>query len=149
VGRLPGVGKVTGEKLEKLGAKTVRDLRELEPAALEENFGRYGGRLYELARGIDNNQVVSDRPQSRSLLRIPLSTWVKAAHAFSYEAPRRARDGDIKLTRTTGPCCACGTSSGGRPASTEDKRRASARGLGASCVTRAAVMSVMSETGSW
>jgi len=62
VGRLPGVGKVTGEKLEKLGAKTVHDLRELDLAALESNFGRYGQRLYELARGIDNSQVVPNRP---------------------------------------------------------------------------------------
>ena len=30
VGRLPGVGKVTGEKLAKLGAQTVRDLRTLD-----------------------------------------------------------------------------------------------------------------------
>src|SRR5215469_17055838 len=54
VGRLPGVGKVTGERLEKLGIKTVNDLRSLELAILESNFGRYGQRMYELARGIDN-----------------------------------------------------------------------------------------------
>ena len=62
VGRLPGVGKVTGERLEKLGVNTVRELRFLDLAALENNFGRYGRRLYELSRGIDNNQVVPDRP---------------------------------------------------------------------------------------
>lgn len=62
VGRLPGVGKVTGEKLEKLGVKTVRELRELDLAALEENFGRYGQRLYELASGIDNSPVVPNKP---------------------------------------------------------------------------------------
>jgi DNA polymerase-4 len=62
VGRLPGVGKVTGEKLEKLGAKTVRDLREFDLAALDENFGRYGQHLYELAYGIDNSQVIPNRP---------------------------------------------------------------------------------------
>jgi DNA polymerase IV len=62
VGRLPGVGKVTGERLEKLGIKTVKQLRDLDIAVLEENFGRYGQRLYELARGIDNSRVVPDRP---------------------------------------------------------------------------------------
>lgn len=62
VGRLPGVGKVTGEKLEKLGVKTVGDLRGLEPAMLENHFGRYGLRMHELARGIDNSQVVPNRP---------------------------------------------------------------------------------------
>ncbi len=62
VGRLPGVGKVTEEKLVILGIKTVSELRGLELAKLQQEFGRYGVRLYELARGIDENQVVSDRP---------------------------------------------------------------------------------------
>src|ERR1035437_9496439 len=62
VGRLPGVGKVTGEKLAKLGAQTVRDLRRLDLPVLEQHFGRYGQRLHELARGVDDNEVVPDRP---------------------------------------------------------------------------------------
>jgi DNA polymerase-4 len=62
VGRLPGVGKVNEEKLAKLGVKTVGELRNLERANLEREFGRYGVRLYELARGIDENAVVPDRP---------------------------------------------------------------------------------------
>jgi DNA polymerase-4 len=62
VGRLPGVGKVTEEKLTNLGIKTVGELRGLELAKLEHGFGRYGARLYELARGVDENAVVPDRP---------------------------------------------------------------------------------------
>ena len=62
VGRLPGVGKVTGERLEKLGIRTVQDLRGLELTAIEGHFGRYGLRLYQLARGLDNSEVVADRP---------------------------------------------------------------------------------------
>jgi DNA polymerase IV len=62
VGRLPGVGKVTEEKLVKLGIKTVGELRRLELSMLEDEFGRYGMRLYELARGIDDSPVVPDRP---------------------------------------------------------------------------------------
>src|SRR5271169_870491 len=62
VGRLPGVGKVTGEKLAKLGIKTVGDLRTLDLRALENHFGRYGRRLHELAQGIDDNKVIPDRP---------------------------------------------------------------------------------------
>ena len=68
VGRLPGVGKVTGEKLAKLGIQTVGDLRRLDLSVLEGTFGRYGVRLHELARGIDQNEVVSGRPtQSMSV----------------------------------------------------------------------------------
>jgi DNA polymerase-4 len=62
VGRIPGVGKVTEAKLERLGIKTVGDLQGLALADLERAFGRYGLRLYELARGIDQSPVVPDRP---------------------------------------------------------------------------------------
>src|SRR3984885_12214198 len=62
VGRIPGVGKVTEKRLEELKIKTVADLRNLEISTLETRFGRYGIRLYELARGIDHSKVVSDRP---------------------------------------------------------------------------------------
>src|SRR6266480_2740628 len=62
VGLLPGVGKVTGETLAKLGVHTVEDLRKLGLPALEQDFGRYGLRLYELARGIDGSEVIPDRP---------------------------------------------------------------------------------------
>jgi DNA polymerase-4 len=62
VARLPGVGKVTEERLQELGIKTVSNLRSLDLATLENHFGRYGLRLYELSRGIDNSPVVPNRP---------------------------------------------------------------------------------------
>ena len=62
VGRLPGVGKVTEEKLKSFDVQTISDLREMDLATLEGRFGRYGVRLYELARGIDKSEVIPDRP---------------------------------------------------------------------------------------
>src|SRR5438046_2885926 len=62
VGRLPGVGKVTDEKLKHLEIQTVGDLRRVDLPTLEGRFGRYGVRLYDLARGIDKSEVVPDRP---------------------------------------------------------------------------------------
>jgi DNA polymerase IV len=61
VGRLPGVGRVTESKLKTLAIDTVGDLRRLDLQGLESRFGRYGIRLYELARGVDNSPVVPDR----------------------------------------------------------------------------------------
>ena len=61
VSRLPGVGKVTEEKLTSLGVRIVGDLRRMDLSALGSRFGRYGLRLYELARGIDDSPVVSGR----------------------------------------------------------------------------------------
>jgi DNA polymerase-4 len=62
VGRIPGVGKVTERRLAEVGIKTVGDLRAVEASILEDRFGRYGLRLHELALGIDESPVVSDRP---------------------------------------------------------------------------------------
>jgi DNA polymerase-4 len=62
VGRLPGVGKVTEEKLKSFQVHTIADLRRLNVPTLENRFGRYGLRLYELAHGVDESKVVPDRP---------------------------------------------------------------------------------------
>jgi DNA polymerase-4 len=62
VGRIPGVGKVTEMKLKEIGIRTVGDLQGFDVTALEGHFGRYSSRLYELARGIDHNPVIADRP---------------------------------------------------------------------------------------
>jgi DNA polymerase IV len=62
VGRIPGVGKVTEGKLANLGLKTVGDVRARSLEELLKLFGRYGQRLFELARGIDENPVIPNRP---------------------------------------------------------------------------------------
>ena len=77
VGRLPGVGKVTEEKLKRFKIQTVKDLRKLDLSALEDRFGRYGVRLYELARGIDKSEVIPDRPTQS----------VSAEDTFEHDVP--------------------------------------------------------------
>src|SRR5215468_3822398 len=62
VGRVPGVGRVTEEKLKGLGVQTIGNLRRFELSTLEKRFGRYGVRLFDLARGIDNSEVIPNRP---------------------------------------------------------------------------------------
>ena len=62
VARLPGVGRVTEDKLRRLGIRTVGELQNLDLTTLKNQFGRYGLRLYELARGVDDSSVVSNRP---------------------------------------------------------------------------------------
>src|SRR6266446_6643213 len=77
VSRLPGVGKVTEEKLKSFQVRTVADLRALDLSTLERRFGRYGVRLHELARGIDNNEVMPDRPTQS----------VSAEDTFEHDVP--------------------------------------------------------------
>ncbi len=62
VGKLPGVGKVMEAKLAALGIATCADLRAFGAQALQARFGRWGLRLHELARGIDEREVESERP---------------------------------------------------------------------------------------
>lgn len=57
VKRINGVGKVTSEKLLRMGIKTCADLQRFELLELVNKFGVFGKRLYDLCRGIDNRPV--------------------------------------------------------------------------------------------
>ncbi len=70
LGKIPGVGKVTLKKMNALGMHTAGDLRGFERGALLNHFGRYGYRLYDLARGID------ERPVKPSRERLQISTEI-------------------------------------------------------------------------
>ena len=61
VGRIWGVGKVTGQRFERLGIQTIGQLRTLSLQQLQDEFGQNGVHFWELARGIDNRSVVPDR----------------------------------------------------------------------------------------
>ncbi|HOC11108.1 DNA polymerase IV [Thermomonas sp.] len=61
VGKLPGVGKVMEAKLAELGIHTCNDLRSFGAEPLQLRFGRWGRRLHELAFGIDQREVQSER----------------------------------------------------------------------------------------
>lgn len=68
VARLHGVGKVTAEKLKRLGIENCAELREWERLALVREFGSFGERLWGLARGVDERAVqVERRRQSVSV----------------------------------------------------------------------------------
>ena len=61
VGRLWGVGKVTGQVFERLGVRTIGQLRQMPLAQLNELFGASGEHFWQLAHGIDDRRVVPDR----------------------------------------------------------------------------------------
>lgn len=68
VNKLHGVGKVTADKLSRLGVRTCRDLREWNKLRLVREFGSFGERLWNLAHGIDERVVQTDsRRQSMSV----------------------------------------------------------------------------------
>jgi DNA polymerase IV len=60
VSKLHGVGKVTADKLGRLGIRTCADLRQWHKLALVKEFGHFGERLWSLARGVDERPVQTD-----------------------------------------------------------------------------------------
>ena len=79
VGKLWGVGRKTAERLASLGAKTCGDLQHHTLADLHRHFGKFGGELYQLCRGIDHRPVQpsrlrktvsNERTFSRDLIRV-------------------------------------------------------------------------------
>lgn len=53
---------MTARKLAGLGIHKVGEIRNFEVVELQKQFGSYGVRLQELARGIDDNPVEPNRP---------------------------------------------------------------------------------------
>jgi len=61
VEKIPGVGERTVEGLRHRGIKTVGDLKRFSKEQLLEDFGKFGLRLYNIAKGRDNESVTPDR----------------------------------------------------------------------------------------
>lgn len=61
VARVWGVGQVTQRSLERLGVRTIGQLRSIPIETLQTCFGSSGEHLWKLSRGIDDRQVLPDR----------------------------------------------------------------------------------------
>lgn len=59
--KIPGIGKVTAEKMKAKGFTHCRDLKPLSQMELVQKYGKWGVRLYELVRGIDEREVKTHR----------------------------------------------------------------------------------------
>jgi DNA polymerase-4 len=57
VRKIPGVGKATEKVMTEIGVATVGDLLRFEQEELIARFGKWGTRLWQLARGIDESPV--------------------------------------------------------------------------------------------
>lgn len=58
---IPGVGRVTEDKLTALGISTCTQLQQHSRFTLHEHFGSFGEKLYAYSRGIDERPVQSSR----------------------------------------------------------------------------------------
>lgn len=58
--RIPGVGKVTAQRLHELEIKNCKDLQTLSQDFLNLEFGKFGETLYDFCRGIDEREVENE-----------------------------------------------------------------------------------------
>jgi DNA polymerase-4 len=58
VGKVPGVGRKTGEELKALGIVFASDILKFPAAFWCKKFGKWGSALFDRARGIDDSPVV-------------------------------------------------------------------------------------------
>ena len=68
VGKLPGVGRKTGETLRELGVETIGQLAALPQNVARRSLGRYGELLCHHAQGLDNSRV-EPRGEPRTMSR--------------------------------------------------------------------------------
>ncbi|MCV2884661.1 DNA polymerase IV [Aestuariibacter sp. AA17] len=61
LGKIPGVGKVTVEKLHTMGLYTCEDVRAYSLPELIKRFGKFGPVLWNRSHGIDNRDVKVER----------------------------------------------------------------------------------------
>lgn len=61
VGKIPGVGKVSVNKLARRGIKLCKDLYKYDEEELQQMFGKFGELLYNHSRGIDERKVSTKR----------------------------------------------------------------------------------------
>lgn len=77
VKKISGVGEKTAERLQRFGVLTCADLKRKTRSELLDRFGKFGQRLYELCRGIDERPVKVSR-QRKS---------VSVEHTYSEDLP--------------------------------------------------------------
>src|SRR5204863_7760819 len=91
VRKIPGVGKVTERQLSEMNIITVGDLQHFTVEQLTERFGKWGTRLFELARGIDESPVVASQKRKswssentfeRDITLDEVATWIRKASAY-------------------------------------------------------------------
>lgn len=59
--KIPGVGKVTHEKLSQFGLQTCGDIQRANQAFIYKEFGKFGQRLWDFSHGIDEREIEVNR----------------------------------------------------------------------------------------
>ncbi len=63
IARIPGVGPQAMSRMAELNIQTLGDVQRFDRPLLTRKFGKFGHRLYQLSRGIDNDPVQAGTPR--------------------------------------------------------------------------------------
>lgn len=94
-----GVGKVTAEKLERLGVKTCEQLRIMGAVALSKHFGRFGPRLWELAHGLDDRSVSPERARKSCSVEHTYTVDIPDYRQCEAQLPQLLKELNARLAR--------------------------------------------------
>jgi DNA polymerase-4 len=110
VRKIPGVGKATEAVLTEMGIATVGDLHQFDQPQLIARFGKWGTRLWELARGIDESPVEPSRKRkswssentfATDITRDEVAAWIREQSASLWQSlsknAMRGRTVTVKL----------------------------------------------------
>jgi DNA polymerase-4 len=61
INKVPGIGKVTSQKMKKMGLNTCGDLKKMNRAELHKKFGKVGSYYYKIVHGEYNSTVKPNR----------------------------------------------------------------------------------------
>lgn len=86
-----------------LGMQTAGDLRRFERGELLNHFGRYGYRLYDLARGIDERPVKAERERLQISTEITLPEDLSLAQASTIYRTLPKTSGGKSNVKTSKP----------------------------------------------
>jgi len=90
--KVPGVGAVTKKQLALMGIETLGDVVRLPDEVLQKKLGKFGRRLKELSRGIDDSRVVPWHPAKSVSEETTLSRDTAEKQELRHHLLRQAGD---------------------------------------------------------
>ena len=99
VKKIHGVGRVTANKLDKKGITTCGQLRQYSKIELNHWFGRFGERLWSLARGVDERPVQTDRRRKSQSVEHTYDKDLQSIEAIKEQVPALLADLEQRYQR--------------------------------------------------